>query len=151
MADLVLKKAIGVQGVFPEGGYGELAYLGVKIINKVARVPGFANQLFKLRHLAEKKVHTALLGGYCVPVVLRVYTDRVEIDPNIPSFLSGLYENIEMITIPANMIRSVRTGSEKIIYEVVDIMLDNGKFRLAFMAKIGGAGRVYDAIRSIAR
>jgi hypothetical protein len=134
-----------IQMVFPEGGVAKLTQSGIGIARKLAGA-GTGGKLMGLATDASLALQRKIHGGMIFPGTLYVYSDKVVFEPAF-QFLSGLYEGVEAVTIPATIIRSVEVTKKLLVMNTIDIHLTSGDHvRIVATAE---AKKIADAVKSI--
>ncbi|MDB4948355.1 MAG: hypothetical protein JWM27_1004 [Gemmatimonadetes bacterium] len=134
-----------VQMVFPEGGLAKLSKSGIGIAYKAVGAGG-AGSVLSAAMDASLAVSRKLHGGMLFPGSVLVYSDKVVFEPAF-RFLSGLYEGIESVTIPANSIRDVELTTKFLVLSTIDLHLTSGDHvRIVATAE---AKKMTNAIKSI--
>jgi hypothetical protein len=149
MSELILKCGNAVtqhvQMVFPEGGVAKLTRSGIKLAYKAAAA-GSGGKIMGAAMDASLALSRKIHGGMLFPGTLFVYSDRVDFHPSF-RVLSGLYEGVEAVTIPRNVIRSVELSTRLLVLNTIAIQLTSGDdVRIVATAE---AKKIAGAIRSI--
>lgn len=134
-----------IQMVFPEGGVAKLTRSGIGIAQKVVGA-GTGGTVMGLAMDASLALQRKIHGGMMFPGTLYVYSDKVVFEPAF-QFLSGLYEGVESVTIPASIISNVELTTKLLVVNTIEIHLTSGEH--VKIVATAEAKKIITAIKSI--